>query len=69
LIPVRLKQAKARIANKNAAVMAALARLRGEADKATLEGPFAVTAKKRVPPSGDKHDYLTLAPYWWPDPA
>lgn len=24
--------------------------------------------KKRTPPSGDKHDYLSMGPYWWPDP-
>jgi hypothetical protein len=24
--------------------------------------------KKTVPPSGDKHDYVSLGPYWWPDP-
>ncbi|MCR6485562.1 alginate lyase family protein [Amycolatopsis sp. OK19-0408] len=29
-------------------------------------GPWSVTTKKQVPPSGDKHDYLSLAPYWWP---
>ncbi|WP_410668248.1 alginate lyase family protein [Amycolatopsis sp. cmx-4-68] len=29
-------------------------------------GPWSVTAKAQVPPSGDKHDYLSLAPYWWP---
>ncbi|WIY04071.1 alginate lyase family protein [Amycolatopsis mongoliensis] len=29
-------------------------------------GPWSVTSKKQVPPSGDKHDYLSLAPYWWP---
>jgi hypothetical protein len=23
--------------------------------------------KQTVPPSGDKHDYLSMAPYWWPD--
>ena len=23
--------------------------------------------KTRVPPSGDKHDFLSLAPYWWPN--
>src|SRR5437879_6397627 len=27
-------------------------------------GPWSVTSKKQVPPSGDKHDYLSLAPYW-----
>jgi hypothetical protein len=25
--------------------------------------------KAIVPPSGDKHDYISLAKYWWPDPA
>lgn len=35
--------------------------------KTDLEaGPWSVTTKKQVPPSGDKHDYLSLAPYWWP---
>lgn len=29
---------------------------------------LSVMQKKVVPPSGDKHDYLSLAPYWWPDP-
>ena len=38
-----------------------------EADKALAAGPFSVMQKERVPPSGDKHDFLTLAPYWWPD--
>lgn len=28
-----------------------------------------VTNKTQVPPSGDKHDYLTYAPYRWPDPS
>ena len=65
----KLSQSKARLANKDAALAPALARLRREADKALTEGPFTVTAKTRVPPSGDKHDYLTLAPYWWPDPT
>lgn len=39
------------------------------AEKALTAGPFSVMQKERVPPSGDKHDFLTLAPYWWPDPA
>jgi hypothetical protein len=25
--------------------------------------------KRRVPPSGDKHDYVSMGPYWWPNPA
>ena len=68
LDPSSLNQTKARIAKQDKALQPALSRLRKEADKAMLEGPFTVTSKQRVPPSGDKHDYLTLAPYWWPDP-
>ncbi len=69
LDPASLNQTKARIAKQDKALQPAMMRLRKEADKAMLEGPFTVTSKQRVPPSGDKHDYLTLAPYWWPDPA
>ncbi len=68
LDPASLNQTKARIAKQDKALQPALTRLRKEADKAMLEGPFTVASKQRVPPSGDKHDYLTLAPYWWPDP-
>jgi len=39
------------------------------ARQALAAGPFSVMQKTRTPPSGDKHDFLTLAPYWWPDPA
>lgn len=28
---------------------------------------LSVTAKKKLPPSKDPRDYMTLAPYWWPD--
>lgn len=69
LDPTKLHQTKARIARNDAAVMKAFTQLRHDADKALSEGPFTVTSKQRVPPSGDKHDYLTLAPYWWPDPT
>ena len=40
-----------------------------DAERALAVGPFSVMQKTRVPPSGDKHDFLTLAPYWWPDPT
>jgi hypothetical protein len=69
LNPAHLAQTKARLDKRDNALLPALARLREDAGKAMREGPFTVTAKQRIPPSGDKHDYLTLAPYWWPDPA
>ena len=28
---------------------------------------YSVMNKKKVPPSGDKHDYMSQAPYWWAD--
>jgi len=45
----------------------ALDRLRSDADTALKQEPLSVTSKLIKPPSGDKHDYLSLAPYWWPD--
>ena len=69
LDPVSLSKAKARVAKQDKSLMPALERLRREADSALTVGPFTVVSKQRVPPSGDKHDYLTLAPYWWPDPT
>lgn len=42
--------------------------LRSDADQALKAGPFSVVDKPFTPPSGDKHDYMSLAPYWWPDP-
>ena len=40
-----------------------------EADEAMAVGPYSVMDEDETPPSGDKHDYMSLAPYWWPDPA
>ncbi|BBF82724.1 probable exported protein (plasmid) [Asticcacaulis excentricus] len=47
----------------------AVAKVIKDADKALTAGPWSVTNKTRTPPSGDKHDYMSLGPYWWPDPA
>jgi hypothetical protein len=39
-----------------------------EADRAMTQGPFSVMDKTITPPSGDKHDYMSHAPYFWADP-
>jgi hypothetical protein len=62
-----LARAKARLARGDTVLRPALDRLLSEADSALGAGPFSVTDKKRVPPSGDRHDYISLGPYWWPD--
>ena len=46
----------------------ALSKLERDAQKALAAGPFSVTTKEVTPPSGDKHDYMSQAPYFWPDP-
>ncbi|MCY1719028.1 alginate lyase family protein [Prolixibacteraceae bacterium Z1-6] len=39
-----------------------------DADEALNGGVFSVTNKNLVPPSSNKHDYMSMGPYWWPDP-
>ena len=48
---------------------AAVAKIEADAKKALSAGPFTVTSKSADPPSGDKHDYMSQAPYFWPDPS
>jgi hypothetical protein len=43
-------------------------RLTKNARIARERGPYSVTFKDDVPPSGDKHDYLSYSRYWWPNP-
>ncbi|RPD61570.1 chondroitin AC/alginate lyase [Lentinus tigrinus ALCF2SS1-7] len=31
------------------------------------QGPWSVMNKTYAPPTGNKHDYMSWAPYWWPD--
>ncbi|RPD39891.1 alginate lyase family protein [Chitinophaga barathri] len=45
----------------------ALGNILQEADKALQNGPYSVVSKDKMPPSGDKHDYMSVGPYWWPD--
>jgi hypothetical protein len=47
----------------------ALRAIRSNGTKALTAGPWSVMDKDFVPPSGDKHDYYSVGPYWWPDPS
>jgi hypothetical protein len=41
-----------------------------DAARAALDAPtLSVMQKQRTPSSGDKHDYMSMAPYFWPNPA
>jgi len=39
-----------------------------QADQQLSEGTYSVTYKKTIAPSGNKHDYVSLSRYWWPNP-
>src|SRR5512142_174353 len=68
LDPMALREAKRLVAAGDRSLRPAVERLRRDAAAALGAGPFSVIQKSRVPPSGDKHDYLSFGPYWWPDP-
>jgi hypothetical protein len=46
----------------------AMIKLELEAKKAISGGPYSVVSKEPTPPSGNKHDYMSQAPYFWPNP-
>ena len=47
----------------------ALKQLTQKADAIVQAGKlYSVMQKTQTPPSGDKHDYISQGPYWWPDP-
>lgn len=67
-----LQETKQKLADTKTAdplQLAALAKLERDAQKALKVGVQPIIAKTAVPPSGDKHDYMTQAPYFWKNPA
>ncbi len=67
--PHALARAKARLADGDAALRPALDKLVADADRALKVEPLSVTHKTKLAPSGDRHDYMSTGPYWWPDPS
>lgn len=67
--PGALEKSRQKLAAGDKDTAAAVKKLLGEADKLLAVAPPSVTEKKKTPPSGDKHDYVSLAPYFWPDPS
>jgi hypothetical protein len=65
----QLEASRQRLRDGDAALAPALQRLERDARKSMELGPFSVMRKDRTAPSGDKHDYMSQAPYWWADPA
>ena len=64
----QLQLVKQRLRDGEKSLAPALARLESDAQKALTVGTFSVVSKEATPPSGDKHDYVSQAPYFWPNP-
>jgi hypothetical protein len=65
-----LAKTRKSIAAGNKSFGAALEKLESEAQKALADREtFSVTTKLVIPASGDKHDYMSQAPYFWADPT
>src|SRR5205823_7105303 len=62
-----LVDARARARGGDKRLRSAYDALEREARDLMRAGPWSVMDKTRVAPSGDKHDYVSYAPYWWPD--
>lgn len=60
---------RTKIQQKDPAIMPAYQQLLKEADAMVKDNRiYTVMEKKQLPPSGDKHDYMSIAIYFWPDP-
>ncbi len=58
----------ARIEQEDSPTKALYDRLIRDAEKVLYEANPSVVKNEIIPPSGDKHDYISMARYWWPNP-
>ena len=65
---VRLAEQKQLWAGGDGALGRQVAGIVTRAEEALVRGRLSVVDKSAMPPSGDRHDYMTVSPYWWPDP-
>lgn len=64
----QLESVKSAVAKGDTRYAEAYKKLILEANKVLPKSAVSVMDKEGVPPSGDKHDYTSLARYWWPNP-
>ncbi len=63
-----MQDAKHRALSADPSLVPVVDRLRDDVETALAFQPVSVMDKAVVPPSGDKHDFMSQGPYWWPDP-
>jgi hypothetical protein len=64
----QLLETKRRVRAGEASLLPSFKKLWGDSDRALSLVPPSVVHKEKLPPSGNKHDYMSVAPYWWPNP-
>lgn len=64
----QLQLTRQRIRSGDKKLAPALTGLERDARKALSQPALSIVDKAVTPPSGDKHDYTSQAPYFWPDP-
>ena len=62
-----LRQIQIGYVNKEKAYERVVKKMLDESNKLLNHRPLSVVDKSVTPPSGDKHDFLSMAPYFWPD--
>jgi len=67
--PEGLLTSRDSLSKGDATLQPARIRLVKDAEQALKVKPLSVMDKSLVPASGDKHDYFSYGPYWWPDPS
>ena len=64
----RLANARQQLRAGDKDLATAWKKLEQDAARALIEPAPSIVSKGVTPPSGDKHDYMSQAPYFWPDP-
>jgi hypothetical protein len=65
----RIAAARAQVVRGDEAVKPTIDAMESGVKKLLEMTPVSVMDKGVTPPSGDKHDYMSQAPYFWPDPS
>jgi len=67
--PAELALAKQKLAARDPLYQPSYDALIKDADAALTHRRYSVVDKSLAPASGNKHDFFSFGPYWWPDPA
>jgi hypothetical protein len=67
--PAELALARQKIAAHDPLYLPSYDNLLKDAGAALTHKRYSVVDKSLAPASGDKHDFFSFGPYWWPDPS